>query len=116
MTACLYEKETTRYEDIRSLHSIVGKAVNKILSSGLLRNCTFSVRRDIILIENLQNSSCPQTQEDSSDDEDLPICTGHSFGLIKCRNGAVVPEWSTVSIILPLLSFYASLYLSNSAV
>lgn len=85
MTACLYEKETTRYEDIRTMHSIVGKVVNKILSSGVLRNCTFNVRRDIILIQDLRNSSCPQTQEDSYEDENLPICSGHNYGLIKCR-------------------------------
>lgn len=70
------------------MHSTVGDKVNKILSSGVLRNCTFNVRRDIILIQDLRNSSCAQTQEDSYEDEDLPICSGHNYGLIKCkRNG-----------------------------
>lgn len=118
MTACLYEKETTRYEDIRTMHSIVGKVVNKILSSGVLRNCTFNVRRDIILIQDLRNSSCPQTQEDSYEDENLPICSGHNYGLIKCRrrNGATSSTWSSVSIILSFLSFFVTLFLSNLAV
>uniref|UniRef100_K1QR47 Uncharacterized protein n=1 Tax=Magallana gigas TaxID=29159 RepID=K1QR47_MAGGI len=90
LTACLYEKETTRYEDIRAMHSIVGDKVNKILSSGVLRNCTFNVRRDIILIQDLRNSSCAQTQEDSYEDEDLPICSGHNYGLIKCKRNVTI--------------------------
>lgn len=114
MTACLYEKETTRYEDIRAMHSIVGNVVNKILSSGFLRNCSFNVRRDIILIQDLRNSSCPQIQEDSNEDENLPICSGHNYGLIKCkrRNGATSSTWSSVSIVLSFLSFFVTLFLA----
>ncbi|XP_052718278.1 serine-rich adhesin for platelets-like [Crassostrea angulata] len=117
LTACLYEKETTRYEDIRAMHSIVGDKVNKILSSGVLRNCTFNVRRDIILIQDLRNSSCAQTQEDSYEDEDLPICSGHNYGLIKCkRNGATSSRRSSVSIILSFLLIFVTLFLTNPAV
>jgi hypothetical protein len=84
MTACLFDKETTNYDDIRKMHSVVGNVVNKILKSGVLRNCTFQVQRESVLIQALRNSSCHQQKPEV---DDSPLCTGHGYGLIKCSKG-----------------------------
>lgn len=86
MTACLYDKETTNYEDFKKMHSIVGKMVNKIFKSGVLRNCTFHVQRERALIQELLNSTCQQLQTQTEEEKD-PLCTGHGYGLIKCSKG-----------------------------
>ena len=86
MTACLYEKDITKQDDIRNIHSIIGNVVNKILSRGMLKNCTFNIQKEIRLIEELNNSTCQQRQK-QLEEEDEPLCSGHGYGLLKCRNG-----------------------------
>ena len=86
MTACLYEKDITKQDDIRNIHSIIGNVVNQILSRGMLKNCTFNIQKEIRLIQELNNSTCQQGQK-QVEEEDEPLCSGHGYGLFKCRNG-----------------------------
>ena len=86
MTACLYEKDITKQDDIRNIHSIIENVVNKILSRAMLKNCTFNIQKEIRLIEELNNSTCQQRQK-QLEEEDEPLCSGHGYGLLKCRNG-----------------------------
>ncbi|XP_022337805.2 uncharacterized protein LOC111133589 [Crassostrea virginica] len=109
MTACLYEKDITKQDDIRNIHSIIGNVVNSILSRGMLKNCTFNIQKEIRLIEELNNSTCQQRQK-QLEEEDEPLCSGHGYGLVKCRNGASSPTWANVLLTLSSLCVSIALF------
>ncbi|XP_061162405.1 uncharacterized protein LOC133171632 [Saccostrea echinata] len=108
MAACLFEKETTNYKEIKSVLSIVGNKINDILRSGVLRNCTFNVQKEIVLIQELRNSTCQQLQ---SEQDEEPLCTGHGYGLVKCTKGGAssmrdrASEFLSFLLVLVLLVF-----------